>query len=134
MHFCGGECFRNEALLEGSILAGSSGLVESSCSHDAGDRDFRGFHKACGFDDPFVCEYAGRAPDHFGVDLPDLPVRAMGAVVTGVTTVVAVAFAVFMTIIDLLICFIQAYVFMMLSTIFISLARAKETRFPINRE
>lgn len=50
---------------------------------------------------------------------------AMGAVVTGVTTVVAVAFAVFMTIIDLLICFIQAYVFMMLSTIFISLARAK---------
>ena len=50
---------------------------------------------------------------------------AMGAVVTGVTTVVAVAFAVFMTLIDLLICFIQAYVFMMLSTIFISLARAK---------
>ena len=50
---------------------------------------------------------------------------AMGAAVTGVTTVVAVVFAVFMNIIDLLICFIQAYVFMMLSTIFISLARTK---------
>lgn len=50
---------------------------------------------------------------------------AMGAVVTGATTVVAVAFAVFMNLIDLLICFIQAYVFMMLSTIFISLARVK---------
>lgn len=51
---------------------------------------------------------------------------AMGAAVTGGTTVVAVAFAVFMNLIDLLICFIQAYVFMMLSTIFISLARPKE--------
>lgn len=51
---------------------------------------------------------------------------AMGAVVTGATTVVAVTFSVFMNLIDLLICFIQAYVFMMLSTIFISLARPKE--------
>lgn len=49
---------------------------------------------------------------------------AMGAVATGATTVVAVVFAVFMNLIDFLICFIQAYVFMMLSTIFISLARA----------
>lgn len=50
----------------------------------------------------------------------------MGIVVTGMTTVVAVAFAVFMNLIDFLICFIQAYVFMMLSTIFISLARPNE--------
>lgn len=49
----------------------------------------------------------------------------MGAAVQGTTTVVSVAFAVFMNVIDLLICFIQAYVFMMLSTIFISLARVK---------
>lgn len=47
---------------------------------------------------------------------------AMGAAVIGTTTVVAVIFAVFMGLIDLLICFIQAYVFMMLSTIFISLS------------
>lgn len=53
---------------------------------------------------------------------------AMGAVVTGVTTVIAVSFAVFMELIDLLICFIQAYVFMMLSTIFIALAREKGNR------
>lgn len=51
---------------------------------------------------------------------------AMGMVVTGFTTVIAVTFAVFMNLIDFLICFIQAYVFMMLSTIFISLARPKE--------
>lgn len=50
----------------------------------------------------------------------------MGAVVTGTTTVVAVIFAVFMELIDILICFIQAYVFMMLSTIFISLSRVRK--------
>lgn len=48
---------------------------------------------------------------------------AMGVAVQGVTTVFSVLFSVFMNLIDLLICFIQAYVFMMLSTIFISLAR-----------
>lgn len=46
-----------------------------------------------------------------------------GTAAMGGTTIVAVLFAVFMGIVDLLICFIQAYVFMMLSTIFISLAR-----------
>ncbi len=51
---------------------------------------------------------------------------AMGPVVTGGATVVAVFFAVFMGCIDLLICFIQAYVFMLLSAIFISLARPEE--------
>lgn len=45
-----------------------------------------------------------------------------GAVAAGGTTVIAVIFAIFMQLIDLLICFIQAYVFFMLSTIFISLA------------
>ena len=47
---------------------------------------------------------------------------AMGIAATAGTTVVAVIFAVFMGLIDFLICFIQAYVFFMLSTIFISLA------------
>jgi F-type H+-transporting ATPase subunit a len=45
---------------------------------------------------------------------------AWGAAVAGGTAAVAVLFAVFMGLIDLLICFIQAYVFFMLSTIFIS--------------
>lgn len=53
---------------------------------------------------------------------------ALGSVVMGGTTVVSVLFAVFMGLVDLLICFIQAYVFMMLSTIFISLARVKNER------
>lgn len=45
---------------------------------------------------------------------------AWGVAVAGGTAAVAVLFAVFMGLIDLLICFIQAYVFFMLSTIFIS--------------
>ena len=47
----------------------------------------------------------------------------MGAAVTGATTVVSVAFSIFMLLIDVLVSFIQAYVFTMLSTIFISLAQ-----------
>ncbi len=52
----------------------------------------------------------------------------MGQVVVGVTTIFSVLFAVFMNLIHVLIGFIQAYVFMLLSTIFIGLARVKEEK------
>ena len=51
---------------------------------------------------------------------------AMGPVVTGATTVVSVIFSVFMLLIDVLVSFIQAYVFTMLSTIFISFGQEHE--------
>ena len=51
---------------------------------------------------------------------------AMGAAAASGTAVIAIIFSVFMGLIDLLICFIQAYVFFMLSTIFISLALPEE--------
>ena len=51
---------------------------------------------------------------------------AMGPVVTGATTVVSVIFSVFMLLIDVLVSFIQAYVFTMLSTIFISFGQERE--------
>lgn len=50
---------------------------------------------------------------------------AMGAGVASATSVVSIAFSVFMLLIDVLVSFIQAYVFTMLSTIFISLAQAE---------
>lgn len=50
---------------------------------------------------------------------------AMNPVMGGATTVVSVAFSLFMLVIDVLVSFIQAYVFTMLSTIFISLAQEK---------
>ncbi len=49
----------------------------------------------------------------------------MGAVAQGGSALLSVLFALFMGLLDVLICFIQAYVFMILSTIFIALAREK---------
>lgn len=50
---------------------------------------------------------------------------AMGYAVASGTAVVSVLFSVFMLLIDVLVSFIQAYVFTMLSTIFISLAQER---------
>lgn len=47
----------------------------------------------------------------------------MGPAVTGATAVVSIIFSVFMLLIDVLVSFIQAYVFTMLSTIFIALGQ-----------
>lgn len=51
---------------------------------------------------------------------------ALGASACGLTTVVSVLFSIFMLLLDTLVSFIQAYVFTMLSTIFISMAHEKE--------
>ena len=50
---------------------------------------------------------------------------SMGAAVLTGTTIISVFFSLFMMLLDVLISFIQAYVFTILSTIFISLARAR---------
>lgn len=50
---------------------------------------------------------------------------SMGVAVASGTAVISVLFSVFMLLIDVLVSFIQAYVFTMLSTIFISLAQAE---------
>ena len=51
---------------------------------------------------------------------------AFGAAVTGVSTVVSLIFSIFMLALDILVSFIQAYVFTLLSTIFISMAVSEE--------
>lgn len=48
---------------------------------------------------------------------------AMGPAIAGATAVVSIIFSVFMLLIDVLVSFIQAYVFTMLSTLFIALAQ-----------
>ena len=50
----------------------------------------------------------------------------MGAAINGTMTVVAVFFAIFMDLIEVLVAFIQAYVFTLLSAVFIGMARIKE--------
>jgi len=51
---------------------------------------------------------------------------SMGAVVGGVTAVVSILFSIFMYCLELLVAFIQAYVFTMLSATFIGMAQVKE--------
>ena len=51
---------------------------------------------------------------------------SMGVAVLSGTTVISVLFSLFMMLIDTLVSFIQAYVFTMLSTLFIALAQVKE--------
>ncbi len=51
---------------------------------------------------------------------------AVSPVAGGASTVVSIAFSFFMLLIDVLVSFIQAYVFTMLSTLFIGLAQEKE--------
>ena len=48
---------------------------------------------------------------------------AFGPVATGATTVVSMLFSLFMLLLDVLVSFIQAFVFTMLSALFISLAQ-----------
>ena len=50
---------------------------------------------------------------------------SMGPAINGTMTVVSVLFCIFMNLLELLVAFIQAYVFTMLSAVFIGLARAE---------
>lgn len=59
---------------------------------------------------------------------------AMGPVVTGATTIVSVLFSLFMLLIDVLVSFIQAYVFTMLSTLFISFGQERGHEHKNNAE
>ncbi len=51
---------------------------------------------------------------------------AFGAAIAGMTTVISVLFSIFMLLIDVLVSFIQAYVFTLLSAIFIGMANVHE--------
>lgn len=52
--------------------------------------------------------------------------HSMGAVIGGSLTVVSVLFSIFMNCLELLVAFIQAYVFTMLSAVFIGMSRVKQ--------
>jgi F-type H+-transporting ATPase subunit a len=49
----------------------------------------------------------------------------MGVIAGGAVSIISVLFSIFMMLIDILVCFIQAYVFTMLSAIFIGMARVE---------
>jgi len=51
--------------------------------------------------------------------------HSMGALISGSMTVVSVLFTIFMNCLELLVAFIQAYVFTMLSAVFIGMSRVE---------
>lgn len=59
---------------------------------------------------------------------------AFGAAVAGAATVVSILFSIFMLALDVLVSFIQAYVFTLLSTLFIALAQEKEEEHKIDED
>lgn len=56
----------------------------------------------------------------------------LGPVINGSMTVIAMLFGVFMDCLELLVAFIQAYVFTMLSAVFIGLSRQDEKAHPVD--
>jgi F-type H+-transporting ATPase subunit a len=54
--------------------------------------------------------------------------HSMGALIGGSMTVVSVLFTIFMNVLELLVAFIQAYVFTMLSAVFIGLSRVEHNK------
>ncbi|MBQ7898614.1 MAG: F0F1 ATP synthase subunit A [Bacteroidales bacterium] len=56
----------------------------------------------------------------------------LGPVINGSMTVIAMLFGVFMDCLELLVAFIQAYVFTMLSAVFIGLSRQEESAHPVD--
>lgn len=102
-------------------------MVEVPCAVDAGSRVVRYLHKAFRLDDTFVCQYHGRSLGYLALTSLIFVTVGMGPAINGTMTVVSVLFCIFMNFVELLVAFIQAYVFTMLSAVFIGLSRVEET-------
>ena len=100
-------------------------MAKSSRSIDAIHRSFRYLHETVSFDNStFANMMAGHAIA--------LSFAAIIFVMWGINafagtsmTIVSVALSIFMMLLEILVCFIQALVFTMLSAVFISLAHVK---------
>ena len=110
------------------ISGGCTLVVEGACPHDAVYRVLRYFHQAVCFDDTSFCQYAGRTHGNAGAYLPDIHIGSMGPALNGTLTVASVLFNIFMNALELLVAFIQAYVFTMLSAVFIGLAQGTQRK------
>ena len=124
----------------GTFLIEPKPMEPSKHQYDVDTETVIGFLKAHGLDKDFKVNIevnhatlAGHTFEHelaVAVDNGMLTLlifilAVMGPVVTGATTVVSILFSIFMLLIDVLVSFVQAYVFTMLSTLFIALAQEK---------
>lgn len=109
--------------MERNILARCTVVVEVPVTYHALDRGVRDIYQTGGFDGAFVCQYDGRAYDYIVAYIAHFHFWSIRSGCYRATTVVSVLFSLFMLLIDTLVSFIQAYVFTMLSTLFIALAQ-----------
>ena len=91
-------------------------MAEGTYTHDAVYRIFRCIYQTVCLDDPSVCQHVVRTHGHVSAYLPDIYIN-------GSLTVASVLFNIFMNLLEVLVAFIQAYVFTMLSAVFIGLAQ-----------
>lgn len=98
-------------------------VAEGTGPHDAVYRVLRYFHQTVCFDDTSFCQYAGGHMAMLVLTCLIFISASMGPALNGTLTVASVLFNIFMNALELLVAFIQAYVFTMLSAVFIGLAQ-----------
>ena len=98
-------------------------VAEGAGPHDAVYRVLRYFYQTVCFDDTSFCQYAGRTHGNAGAYLPDIHLGQYGTCFERNAYRGSVLFNIFMNALELLVAFIQAYVFTMLSAVFIGLAQ-----------
>ena len=109
--------------MERYLLAGRTLVAEGAGPHDAVYRVLRHFHQAVCFDDT---SFANMLAGHMAMLVLTCLIfisASMGPALNGTLTVASVLFNIFMNALELLVAFIQAYVFTMLSAVFIGLAQ-----------
>ena len=115
--------YLDQDLLERYLLAGCALVAEGAGPHDAVYRVLRIFTK------PFALMirlFANMLAGHMAMLVLTCLIfisASMGPALNGTLTVASVLFNIFMNALELLVAFIQAYVFTMLSAVFIGLAQ-----------
>ena len=115
-----------QALLERNIVASCSGISEISDTIDADDRDLRNVYQTIFIDGQIVCEYNGRACDDSWTGVGNICDSKTGTCNQRLDDDRDHDLRVFMDCLELLVAFIQAYVFTMLSGVFIGMSRQTE--------
>lgn len=104
-------------------MAGCALVAESACTDDAFHRVLRNLYETVCLDDP---SFANMLAGHMAMLVLTCLIfisASMGPALNGTLTVASVLFNIFMNALELLVAFIQAYVFTMLSAVFIGLAQ-----------
>ena len=101
-------------------------VVKIPCPIDADYRDFWGFLKAIRVDAAIVCKHHCRSYDHTGICKHDLYFRRHECLGGYGTSVVSMLFSAALSLLEILVAFLQAYVFTLLSAIYFGMAKVED--------